>query len=107
PANGAFRFGRHGPSLSVLGYGKRYGKTGPGDFAGSAACELSSHFRDGLLFAVAPIGDTEMLTRALGPRAGLVTHRRACPRHLTATPRTEGPHEPATTHRSDRIHWMD
>ena len=36
--------------------------------------------------AVAPIGDTEMLTRALGPGAGLVTHRRACPRHLTATP---------------------
>jgi hypothetical protein len=28
---------------------------------------------------VAPIGDTEMLSRALGPGAGLVTHRRACP----------------------------
>ena len=35
---------------------------------------------------VAPIGDTEMLTGALGPGAGLVTHRRACSRHLTATP---------------------
>src|SRR6266516_789913 len=43
PQTGPFRFGRDCASLSVLGSGKRYGKTGAGDFAGSAARELSLH----------------------------------------------------------------
>ncbi len=65
-------------------------------------------FRDGLLFAVAPIGDTEMLTRALGPRRRLGDSS-AClsPPPDRDTTELRGAHEPATTHRSDRIHWMD
>src|SRR5215207_5967692 len=49
-----------------------------------------------------------MLTGALGPRRRL----RGSPACLSPPPDRDttelrGPHEPATTHRSDRIHWMD
>ena len=47
---------------------------------------ISLHLPRRLNVAVAAIGDTEMLPRALAPGAGLVTHRRACRRQLTATP---------------------
>src|SRR3954471_4009245 len=49
-----------------------------------------------------------MLTRALGPRCRLGDSS-AClsPPPDRDTTELRGPHEPATTHRSDRIHWMD
>src|SRR5215207_4131498 len=49
-----------------------------------------------------------MLTRALGPRRRLGDSS-AClsPPPDRDTTELRGPHEPATTHRSDRIHWMD